>query len=129
MLMIFAVLCLVVFALLSLSTMQADTALSQRSAQAVKDYYEADREAESILAQLRKGQVPHNVEQTVEADGTRLCSYAVPASDTQELRVQVELSEDGIHYNIVEWQLVSTALWEAEEKIPVYTGKEGEENG
>ena len=43
--------------------MQADTALSQRSAQAVKDYYEADREAESILAQLRKGQVPHNVEQ------------------------------------------------------------------
>ena len=48
-LVIFAVLCLTVFALLTLSTVQANGRLSDRSAQAVLDYYQADTQAERIL--------------------------------------------------------------------------------
>ena len=60
-LVIFAVLCLTVFALLGLSTVQADQRLSDASAKAVSDYYGADTQAEQIFAQLRSGQVPQGV--------------------------------------------------------------------
>ena len=45
-LVVFAVLCLTVFALLSLSTVRADARLSEASAQSVADYYAADCEAQ-----------------------------------------------------------------------------------
>ena len=57
-LVIFAVLCLVIFALLSLSTVRADGRLSQASADAVKAYYKADCRAEEIVARLRPARSP-----------------------------------------------------------------------
>ena len=48
-LVVFAVLCLTVFALLSLSTVRADERLSDASAQAVKNYYAADCKAQELL--------------------------------------------------------------------------------
>ena len=50
--MVFAVLCLTVFTLLTLSTVQADRRLSEVTAEAVSAYYAADTEAERIFAQL-----------------------------------------------------------------------------
>ena len=47
-LVVFAVLCLTVFALLSLTTVQADVRLADASVQAVADYYAADLEAQTI---------------------------------------------------------------------------------
>ena len=52
----FAVLCLTVFALLSLSTVQAQKRLSDASLKAVGEYYAADSEALRILALLRSGE-------------------------------------------------------------------------
>ena len=49
-LVIFAVLCLTVFALLGLATVQANSRLSDASAQTVSGYYAADCQAETILA-------------------------------------------------------------------------------
>lgn len=60
-LVIFAVLCLTVLAMLSLSTVQADARLSDASAEAVAGYYAADYQAEEFLAQLREGTVPPGV--------------------------------------------------------------------
>ena len=60
-LVIFAVLCLTVFALLGFSTVQADKRLSDISAEAVSDYYAADCQAEEIFALLRSGQIPDDV--------------------------------------------------------------------
>lgn len=121
-LVMFAVLCLVIFALLSLSTMTADVSLSERSAQAVAEYYAADREAERILALLRQGQVMESVEESPAEGGAVSYRYAVEISDTQELQVQVDFDKDRIHYNIVQWQAVSTGDWQSEEELPVYTG-------
>ena len=44
-LVIFAVLCLMVFALLSLSSVQAERRLADAATQSVLDYYEADLQA------------------------------------------------------------------------------------
>ena len=60
-LVIFAVLCLTVFALLGLSTMQAGTRLSQTTMQAVSAYYQADCQAEEVFARLRSGELPECV--------------------------------------------------------------------
>lgn len=57
----FAVLALTVFALLSLSTVRADVRLGDAAAAAVKGYYEADVQAQELLARLRNGETPVEV--------------------------------------------------------------------
>lgn len=115
-LVVFAVLCLTVFALLSLSTVRADDRLGKLSAQAVADYYEADTRAEEILAKLRAGQISDEV--IVDGD---LYSYTCPISDTQELQVQVRLEEDA--YTILCWQAVPVGEWVVDDSIHVWEGE------
>ena len=50
---IFAALCLAVFAQLAISTAKADEKLSDQGHQAIIDYYQAEREADTIIALLR----------------------------------------------------------------------------
>ena len=57
-LVIFAVLCLTVFAVLSLAQGQADRRLAQNSWSAVTGYYRADCQAQEILSRLRAGERP-----------------------------------------------------------------------
>lgn len=114
-LVIVAVLCLTVFALLTLSTVQADMRLSKQAAAAVTGYYEADCEAETILARLRLGERPQGV---TEHEG--IYSYACPISEVQTLEVSVAL--EGTEYRILRWQAVSTARWEADDSLPVWDG-------
>lgn len=112
---VFAVLCLTVFALLSLSTVLADGRLSDLSAQAVTDYYEADCRAEEIFAKLRAGEIPAEV---TEADG--VYSYACPVSDTQTLMVSVQEQRTG--WAVVQWKTVSTADWQEDESLNLWDG-------
>ncbi len=125
-LVIFAVLCLTVFALLSLSTVQADDRLGRASAEAVSGYYEADTRAEAILARLRGGERLEGVDfATSAADpGRTTVSYACAISETQALRVRVVFPNGlGDDYEIEEWQAVSTADWEPEDGITVWDGE------
>lgn len=115
-LVIFAVLCLTVFALLGLSGVQAGGRLSDASAQAVSAYYDADCRAEEILAALRQGVVMEGVRR--EADG--IYAYTCPISDTQALEVRVRL--DGEDWSVLRWQAVSTARWEADESLDLWDG-------
>lgn len=87
-LVIFAVLCLTVFAVLSLAQGQADRRLAQSSWSAVTGYYRADCQAQEILSRLRAGERPEGV--TEEGEG--IFSYACPISDTQTLQVRVRLA-------------------------------------
>lgn len=115
-LVIFAVLCLTVFAMLALSTVQANGRLSDASAEAVTSYYAADAQAEAILAQLRAGRVPEDVTVTGET-----YTYTCPISDTQALEVEVRVS--GTDYEVLRWQSVSTADWQADESLHVWDGQ------
>ena len=58
---VFAVLCLAVMSMLSLSVVRSDAELSRRSAEAVTAWYAADTRAEEILAELRRGGMPEGV--------------------------------------------------------------------
>jgi hypothetical protein len=115
-LVIFAVLCLTTFSLLSLSTVQADARLGDAAAQAVSGYYQADCQAETILAQLRQGQVP----QGVTVDGDRY-TYACPISDSQTLAVEVEVH--GTSYTVLRWQATYSADWEFDDSLEVWNGE------
>lgn len=112
-LVIFAVLCLTVFALLSLGTVQAERRLSDKGAQAVSDYYRADLEAEKIFARLRSGeQVPG----VVETEG--VCRYTCPVTENQTLMVELEKET----WVVLRWQVI-LRMEETEEKLDVWDGK------
>lgn len=113
-LIIFAVLCLTVFALLGLSTVHANKRLSDISIQAVSDYYAADTEAERILARLRTGEIPEGVSR--EGD---VFSYTCPISDTQALQVTVRSSD----WKVLLWQSVPTESWQADESLNLWNGE------
>lgn len=116
-LVIFAVLCLTVFALLSLSTVEAGGRLSQKAATAVSDYYTADAAAEEVLAQLRAGQRPKGVRQTGD-DYT----YSVPQGQKQVISVRLRLEQNG-SYQILQWETQSKETWEADETIEIWDGE------
>ena len=112
-LVIFAVLCLAVFAMLSLSTAQADRRLADTSIQAVADYYAADSRAEEILARLRTGQMPEEVTQ----NGT-VYSYSCINSPSQSLFVEV--SENS--WEVLRWQAQPTVDWQEDDSMELWRG-------
>ena len=113
-LVIFAVLCLTVFALLGFSTVQADKRLADVSAQAVADYYAADTQAEEILARLRSGQIPEGVTRS-----GAVYSYCCTISATQVL--QVEVCEGT--WDVLRWQAVSSTHWQPDEQMDLWNGQ------
>lgn len=114
---IFAVLCIAIFAVLSLSTSLAGKRLAESSAESVYDFYRADCEAEKTLTLLRNGVLPEDVEKNGD-----VYTYFVPVSDSRA--IQVEVSVSGEEYEIRSWNTVYMADWAADEKIDVWAGEE-----
>lgn len=117
-LVIFAVLCLTVFALLTLSTVEAGGRLSERATRAVEAYYAADAKAEEILTELRDQEIREP--QFIKDEGDGVVSYIVTIDETQELRVCVRVGVQA--YQVLQWQAVSTAYWEASDELSVWDG-------
>lgn len=115
-LVIFAVLCLTVFALLSLGSVQAERRLADAAVQSVTDYYEADLMAEQIFARLRSGETIDGVR---EADG--IYEYKISISNRQTLAVR--LQKVGEDWNVLLWQAV-TVEGEPDDVLPVWKGTE-----
>ena len=114
-LVIFAVLCMTVFALLSLSTVLADGRLNQASVEAVSAYYTADTQAEEIFAKLRQGELP---EEVTEKNG--IYTYSCPISENQALQVELQKTAEG--WKVLRWQAVVTAEWE-EDTLNLWDGE------
>lgn len=123
----FAVLCLVVFALLALSTVRADERLSDASLQATKDYYAADCQAQEILARIRNGEVPEGVQMAMTGLNSfeTYALYAVPISDTQELQVTVLVENEltGESWRVLRWQAAPTGEWEGDDSLHLWGGE------
>ena len=113
---VFAVLCMVVFAMLSLSTAQAYDRLADASADAAAEYYRADFEAEKIFAELRNGKVPNSV--TKNGDNYR---YSCAISETQLLEVELLFKNE--NWQVLRWQAVSVADHQPDESITVWNGQ------
>ncbi|MDO4482141.1 MAG: hypothetical protein Q4C14_05370 [Bacillota bacterium] len=125
-LVIFAVLCLVVFSVLTISTVKADEKLADRTVNSVVKYYEAEGNAEKTLALLRQGEIPDGVTRKGTAgDGYEIFGYECRISDTQKIEIEVEV-KDG-DYRILRWQSVYDAGWKADESIDVWDGETGKQ--
>ena len=126
-LVVFAVLALTVFALLSLSTVRADVRLGDATEKMVSGYYAADVKAQEILAKLRTGApLPEDVEfETTISDypdhSETIFSYAVPISDTQELQVEVLVKPDG-SYQVRRWQAAAVGDWTFDDSLDLWDG-------
>jgi len=104
-LVIFSVLVLTVFSMISLSSSMASKRINDAALSTIQEYYKADTEAEEIFASIKLGDVPDSV--IAEGDTYR---YSCIISDNQRLDVEIKKVEDG--WDILQWRSVSTAVWE-----------------
>ena len=112
---IFAVLTLCVFALLSLSTVLAEKRLSEAAAQSVQRYYEAESQAEELLARLKNGDIPDNMTE----EGIYRCT--VPISGQQLLQMDVENTNG--QWRMLRRQVVIQETALTDDTLPVWTGQ------
>jgi hypothetical protein len=108
----FGILCLVVLAMLSITTVQSDRRQAESSYQSVSDFYAADRMAQNIFARLKLGETVDGVQ--IDGDIYR---YICPISDTQYLEVELQKTDDG--WEVLRWQSISTMEYQ-EETLPVW---------
>ena len=113
-LVIFGVLCLTVFALLSISSVQAERRLADAAVQSVTDYYEADLRAEEIFARLRLGETVPGVR---KADD--IYEFELAVSERQLLSVQ--LYREGDRWEVLRWQTVTKEA-ELNDTLDVWKG-------
>lgn len=127
-LLIFVILSLVSFAVLSLSSAVADKKLTDKMVKKTTDYYEACNQAQDKLHTLdlylsklyESGVTKEEFFETAQ-DGT---SFAITVSDYQTLEVDVTFlypdTKEGPFYEITAWSLVNTNVPGSETTLPVF---------
>jgi len=116
--LIFSMLCMTIFTLISLSSAVVDEAMANAQERLVRQYYEADARAEQVLAEIIKAypEIPVIDEYNSDIDiiqdfETGIVSYSVPLKDhaedeesVKELYVEVFIY-DSNEYNVLKWCL------------------------
>lgn len=144
-LVIFLILCLATFAILSLSSAQSDYSFSQRLAKHRTEYYEASSRAERIVGEIDRilAQTAAGTNDTaayMQAAATALngieidditvscraeneettVSYQIPSGSSQALQVSLKVAdyrEWDTYYEIKTWQMVNTRTWEPDDTL------------
>lgn len=137
-LVIFLILCLVMFATLSVTTARANYLLSQREAQRVTAKANADNASQQILSMLPSlcelaqgtcaktvttsmGDIPVVI--TPQENGHTVFSWQISFTDTQALCVAADLKslEQPDTYTITRWQTIKTDDWSSTDTVEVMT--------
>lgn len=113
---IFILLSFVSFATLSLMTARSDMAMSKQYAERVQAYYEARNEAVSIWNEKNRNPQDETV------------SYQIPVSESQQLCVTLDFSEETNTYKAVEWKIKTVSDWEADDTLNLFPGKTASES-
>lgn len=106
---LFIVLCLSVFALLSINSARQSYDTVMRNADAVTAYYAADSQAQQWLHELRK-------------EGARAgdpLKKEFPVTDSQTLSVEV----DPATLEVLSYQVVNNEVLEIDDSLPVWQGE------
>lgn len=118
--MIFCVMCLAVFSVLTLATADREAKLSEMTARNAADYYRADYDATRIVSALQSGSpLPADLDADIAWDGDT-ASFVLPMGDSQGLDVAVSIR--GGVCKILRWQAVYTGNWEPDEFLDVWDG-------
>lgn len=138
--LIFVMLCLLTFSVLSLVTARADLRLSQKNAERTSAYYDAENRANDILLSViscieeykdspdasifyQKLRERLDGQNGILFTGADSLEYEVLLDKEQLLSVSLEISyetyDDGSHYRILAWNTVSTHEWESDGSLPL----------
>ena len=118
--MIFCVMCLAVFSVLTLATAVRESRLSEMTAQNAAEYYLADYDATVIIAALKNGRpLPEDLDVDITWDGDT-ASFLLPVGESQGLDVAV--SVHGGTCEILRWQTVYTGSWEPDDFLALWDG-------
>jgi len=136
--LVFVLLCLLTFAVLSLLSAQADLRLSEKSAARTTAWYEAENASTDVLIALRpileenadaedadafyaavQKQAAAQLE--VTAPAVDRLAWQIPLGEQQILYAEIELcwpaNTDGQYYRTVTWQAQNTYAWNAEQPL------------
>ncbi len=131
-LFIFVILCLVSFAILSLSSAASDYKLSQRVLTNTESYYNACNSAEELLDSFDRT-LSDLYETGISRTGYyekvgRKKAFAIPVNETQTLEVEISIlfpDEPGSpFYEITSWKTELTANLEYDDSLPVFQKSE-----
>ena len=126
--LIFVVLCMAVFALISHTSAENEMILAEAEAAMVKGYYEADALATIISVELASVEtIPeslYGVDITAIFDediSARIAGFSLSMSQTRELHVIIAL--DGNDYEILTWRIRDAGSWIPDSNLPVWRGQ------
>lgn len=133
--MVFSVLCLTIFAVLTFLTANNEYKLAEKSALNMQTYYAADAGAVVTEGKIREV-IDNNpnpssaieeiealdigVTGSIESDGCHF-NYAEVMDDDQEIQVEL-LLQDG-NLKILKWELVNVAEWSADGEVHLWDGE------
>lgn len=142
-LLIFTVLCLVVFSTLSLSSAKADYSLAIKNEQSVKAYYVVDSKGEELKADINRQVINLSIQATNEEEFRELVkqdfkeafnendntiSYTIDTNSEQFLFIQLllfdyeEIKEGQENYKIISWVIKNKVDYEVDNNMPVWNG-------
>ncbi|WP_349948825.1 short-chain dehydrogenase [Lacrimispora sp. BS-2] len=136
--LIFIVMCLITFGMLSLSTAKSEWNLAKRNAFAVTEYYRADGEGEafyqmvlkktaeirekSLDPQERKEFLVRELSDAYEPDKGTI-TVNIPMERSQALSIELVLDPEGQEdIRISKWKVIQTEDYEIDHSMPVWTG-------
>lgn len=141
-LIVFVLLCIVSFAILSLVSANADIALTTKNLLYSQRYFAAENEAEKILTAIDETladvfEKANNEQEYLSLAKEKLSQideillteteelyvdYNIALNSKQKLVVSLEIifpSQDGGTYKIQKWQVQNMSLWQPEEEINI----------
>lgn len=128
MMMMFVVLCITIFATLALITVDREVKLTNHTLESLSNFYQADGEAERILAQIDAALVsgdafPSTVQTERKGEGWHI-SYGVSIDGGQVLEVELNArpyTGQGVaRYEILKWEIRVLDEWEYEQDEPFF---------
>ena len=131
--LVFAVLCLTVFSLITFVVAGNDKILAESESRFVLGYYEADGLAERVLNEILKTELGITPDSILGVDieseydmamGSTVFFYSCPLSDEKELYVKLSRSYDS--YDILSWRMRDTGEWEMDTSLNVFMGFDDE---
>lgn len=138
--LIFIILCLATFSLLSLSSARGDQSLAVRSAQAVAEYYRADaqgekwlKQADAILQKETIGVMSQDEIKTLAGnvalelgcnvdEKTGYISTDISMERGQALRIDLALTGNENRYEVKSWYVYDSGNYEIDDSMPVWGG-------
>lgn len=119
--LIFVILCLISFAVLSIVSAHADSKLTRKVLERTTAYYEACNNAEAALAgvdnTLQNIYASSENEEAYFKTVGHNKSYAITISDLQTLQVTIEIlypkNDDDTFYRITNWQVITSDVKES----------------